>query len=41
MVNVPCFSMGTAPRSNSKFSLKSLNLVKETSMTYRETPGPG
>jgi hypothetical protein len=40
MVNVPCYSMGTAPRSMFTLNLKII-IVREVRTTSKETPGPG
>ena len=45
MVNVPCYSMGTAPRRKLFFILSKYEniqiLVKDVRTTSKETPGPG
>lgn len=46
MVNVPCYSMGTAPRSNyiykPIFEIKcAYDIVRESRATSKDTPGPG
>lgn len=42
MVNVPCYSMGTAQRSKLLWKSKILFiLVRDVRTTSKETPGPG
>ena len=41
MVNVPCYSMGTAPRSKLQLSPLLKLIVRESSSTTKLTPGPG
>lgn len=40
MVNVPCYSMGSAPRSK-KFNFIKGCIVRDVKTTPKETPGPG
>lgn len=41
MVNVPCYSMGTAPRCMFKMTLILKFIVRDVKTTPKETPGPG